>query len=95
MNKIFSNKIMLYGSIMTLIYFLLLRYVHIAKIDVVIIGVFVELLTIPFILLLLLITFFSVRKIIVETSGIKFITIFTLSLSILTIALLVFLTIFE
>jgi hypothetical protein len=56
MKKLTVNKLLLYWSFSTLIYFILLKIVNDFELDtIVIVGVFKELLTIPFLILLIVV----------------------------------------
>lgn len=95
MYKLVSNKVLFYGSVITLLYFLSLLFINIIDLDVVIIRVFAELLTIPFVLLLIFITIFSIIKLIKEKIYMRSDAFKALLLSITTIVLLILATIFE
>ena len=93
--KISSDVLVLYGSIISFIYFITLLIISHFKIRFVLIGVFVELLTIPFILLLLFLTFYSIRKIFKGKMDAKSNSFISLAILITTIVMLVIATIYD
>lgn len=95
MHKFDSNRLLLYGSILAFLYFIALLFISIINLNVTIINAIAELLTIPFILLLIFITIFSAIKISREKLNADSPVFKGLLLSILTIVLLILATIFE
>lgn len=71
MNTPLPNKILLYGSIITFLYFSFLIVISIIDLNNSIIRAFAELLTIPFILLLILITTLSLATLVKEKFNIR------------------------
>ncbi len=84
-----NGKFILLGAIACLIYFTFLKILYLYEIDVIIFGVFIELLTIPFILLLGLLTFVSIKNNIKNKFNIKSNYFFSLLLLVLTIIILI------
>ncbi len=60
MKNLFSVKMTLYGSILSLIYFISLKLISDFNIEYTLIGVFSELLTIPFVLLAIILSIISI-----------------------------------
>ena len=71
MNTPLPNKILLYGSIITFLYFSFLIVISIIDLNNSIIRAFAELLTIPFILLLILTTTLSLATLVKEKFNIR------------------------
>ena len=90
-----NDKLILLGSTSTFIYFLILIILSRYEINITVLGVFIELLTIPFILLLLLLTFLSIKSNIKTKFNIKSNYFISFSLLLLIIILLVIATIYE
>ncbi len=93
MKKPTPNKLMLYGSIVSLVYFLTVIVFYYFEIYNVIIGVFRELLTIPFLLFVLFITVVSIKKIIKERTVVASSPFISLILSLITITILIIATV--
>lgn len=62
MSKISMDKKLLLGSIVSLIYFLSLMTISYLKVEIILIGVLVELLTIPFVFLLVILFYLSFKN---------------------------------
>jgi len=95
MNTPLPNKILLYGSIITFLYSSFLIVISIIDLNNSIIRAFGELPTIPFILLLILITILSLATLIKEKFNIRSMAFKATILSISTIILLIVATILE
>ena len=84
--KLSNDKLILLSSIATFIYFMSLVALSHYEIDIIVLGVFIELLTIPFILLLLFLAFLSIKNTIKSKFNIKsnyFISFLLLGLTII------------
>ncbi len=91
--KLTNDKLIFLSSIITFIYFITLLTLWYYKINIIILGVFIELLTIPFILLLLSLTFLSIKGSTKTKFNIKsnyFISLLLLSLIIIILIVLSF-----
>ena len=84
-----KNKIIFYLSIVNLVYFISILLVDEYKLDATLIGVFRELLTLPFLALLIFIIVMSVVSWIKEKFIINSYPFFSLVISALTTALLI------
>jgi hypothetical protein len=93
MKKQNSNKLMLYGSVVALVYFLTVIALSYFEIYNVFIGVFMELLTIPFLLLVLFITFVSIKRIIKVGIVVTSSPFISFILSLITIIILIIATV--
>lgn len=80
-----TSKLILLGSLICLIYFTALLLLSHYKINIAILGVLIELLTIPFLLLLILLLFISIKNIIKNKFSLKS----NYSLSTLVLALII------
>ena len=94
-NKFTLNSLILYGSILSFFYFLVMLIIHYLKIDFVIVGVFVEILTIPFMLLLLFLTLYSIVEIFNRKMEIKSKNFVAFIILIVTVTMLSVATIFD
>lgn len=95
MNKLVSNRVLLYGSVAAFLYFSSLIVLSVVDLKVTMVGVFAELLTIPFILLLVFISISSFVKLRKKNFDLRTATFITFLLSILTIALLLLATLLK
>jgi hypothetical protein len=93
MKKPISDKLILYGSIVSLVYFIIVIAFSYFEIYNVIIGVFTELLTIPFLLFVLFITFVSIKRIIKERTVVTSSPFISFILSLITIIILIIATV--
>jgi len=89
MKNLFSNKIILYGSIISLIYFISLKLISDFNITHTLIGVFGELLTIPFIILTIVFTIMSILNWKKEKFKLNSTYFISLIFTVLTIALVI------
>ncbi|GAA3619407.1 hypothetical protein GCM10022397_01570 [Flavivirga jejuensis] len=95
LKKTTNSKLVLLGAIICLIYFILLVILSIYKVDIIILGVLIELFTIPFILLLLFLTFISIKNNIKNRFNIKSNYFFSFLLLGLSIIILTIATIYD
>ena len=93
--KISSDLLALYGSIISFIYFVTLLIISHFNIRYVLIGVFIELLTIPFLLLVLFLTFYAIKNIFKGKPSAKYNSCISLLFLITTIILLVKATFYD
>ncbi len=84
-----NDKLVLLGAIACLMYFTALVVLSRYEINIIIVGVFIELLTIPFILLLVFLTFTSIKNNIKNKFNIKSNYFFSLLLLVFTIIMLI------
>lgn len=88
--KLTTDKLILLGSFSCLIYFMTLTILSHYEIHLRMLGVFIELLTIPLIILLLFLTFFSLKNNIKNKFNIKsnyFISFLLLGLTIIILTI--------
>lgn len=95
LKKIPTDKFIIIGSFICFIYFISLVLLSHYKVQITILGVFIELLTIPLILLLIFLTFISIYKIIKAKFNIKSSYYISFLLLLLTIIILIVDTICE
>ena len=93
--KIPTDKFILIGSFICFIYFLSLVMLSHYKVQITILGVFIELLTIPLILLLIFLTFISIKNSIQTQFNIKSSYYISFLLLLITIIILTLDTICE
>lgn len=95
MKYMVSNKVLLYGSMLTFFYFMFLLLISAIDLNVTIIGVLAEMLTIPFLVLLAALTIFSLVGFSKEKFNIRSLSFIAMLLSMATIVLLLIATLFE
>lgn len=78
--KFIINRLLFVGNVFALLYFIGLYFVYHYQVDYVLIGVFVELLTIPFLLLLPFSLIYSIVEFFRKKHGILLLGIFIFSI---------------
>lgn len=90
-----NNKLLPMASLFVLLYFIFLVVISNYNVNIILLGVIVELLTIPFLILLLILFIKSIRDLIKSKFKIKSNSFVSFVLTIITILMLVIVTLTE